>query len=91
MKLDKKFQGMNPHRLASNPKEQRALELWAEENTGGRLFAHLMDGRHDRTGEPVEPSSLQWVVVNTVVQWLGSPVGLLFLRRLADELLEEDV
>lgn len=74
------LEGLNTDRLRSNPLEKDFAEVWAEENTAERrnpLLAYILDRSG---GMPMIPSDRDWVVANTVVQWLGSTVGQAFLR-----------
>ena len=81
-----KYQGLRPYRHKDNPEEKRFAQAWSKENEDGRLLAHLLDDRHAQGGYPPEPSDRDHVVAATVIQWLGSPVGQGFLRRLGYEL-----
>jgi hypothetical protein len=81
--VKKEFQGANAHRYKENPLEEAFARQWQEANTGimGRVrtnLDYLMDPNN--RGEPNPPlSDRDWLVANTVIQWLGSPVGQNFL------------
>ena len=83
----KECQGRSPHRYKDNPLEKAFALAWQEANsnpTGPGLvrgtLAYLMDDNN--RGTPVPPlSERDWDVANTVVQWLGSPVGQGFLEH----------
>ena len=83
-KVTKEFQGANAHRYAREPLELAFAEEWQHRNTGpmGRVrtnLDYLMDP--DNRGEPNPPlSERDWLVANTVIQWLGSHVGQGFIR-----------
>lgn len=80
------IRGLSPHRLKDNPEEKRFAEAWAKwnrEGPGGRTtLAHLLDTRPERSGHPPYVSINDQTVAATVVQWLGSPVGQVFLEEL---------
>jgi hypothetical protein len=84
MTVKKEFQGTNPHRYKANPLEKAFAEKWQEINTGpmGRVrttLDYLMDSSN--RGEPNPPlTERDWLVANTLIQWLGSPVGQGFIR-----------
>jgi len=73
--------GKKRYRLASNPMEQMFADLWEEKNTPipgrphGMLSYAVADGVL-----PTEVSNRDAELVATVIQWLGSPVGMAFLR-----------
>lgn len=79
-----KTQGLHPYRFRENPEEKRIAKAWAAENdrpTGPSLLAHLLgDGVR-----PADVSPRDSEVAATVVQWLGSPVGQIWLRELGYE------
>lgn len=91
MTVKKAFQGANSHRYKENPLEKAFAEKWQDANTGpmGRVrtnLDYLMDPSN--RGEPNPPlSDRDWLVANTVIQWLGSPVGQNFIR---DVILSND-
>lgn len=76
------FQGANSHRYKQNPLEKAFAVKWEEENCGlGKprtILDYLMD--ESNRGEP-DPaiSKRDWRVANTLMQWIGSPVGEGFL------------
>jgi hypothetical protein len=88
----KKIQGLHPYRFRNNPEEKRFAKKWIEENKhsfncvstlayllwSGEQNIRLADG-------PPEASDRDHTVAATVIQWLGSPVGQVFLRDLGYE------
>lgn len=85
--VKKEFQGRSAHRYRDNPLEKRFAEAWQRENDTSRpglkyaLLEYLMDEKKSGTPIPLaDLSSRDWEVANTLVQWLGSPVGVNFLR-----------
>ncbi len=90
MKIPK---GLNEHRFKENPDEKKFAETWRRHQEQGRVLAHLLDSREVHSGSPPMPSDRDFAVAATVVQWLGSPVGKLFLEEVGfvdkKKLLEE--
>ena len=74
-----KHVGLHVYRFKGNPDEKRFAEAWEAINQGshGTLNCLLGDGQH-----PVKASDREAVVAATVVQWLGSPVGKVWLENL---------
>lgn len=81
-----RHQGLNTARLSSNPLERRFAEEWQGENERSRgpiggpdtldYILHQGDQRW-----PMPCSVRDREVANSVIQWLGSPVGESFVRR----------
>lgn len=71
--------GINTHRLASNPMEQRFADQWAETNKNNEILKYMLDRTHGNRGDYV-PTPIEEETAATVIQWLGSPVGQWFLR-----------
>jgi len=84
-KVTKQFQGLNAHRYEREPLEKAFALAWQDRNTGpmGRVrtnLDYLLD--RDNRGEPNPPlTERDWLVANTVIQWLGSHVGQGFIRE----------
>lgn len=76
--------GLHEYRIASNPHEGIAAELWAKERV---LPDILGDGTY---GGRVIPSDRDQEVAATLMQWLGSPVGRSFVRELIDAFAAHD-
>jgi len=77
-----KFQGVSPHRYGDNPLELLFSQHWQDLNSRPTTTTldYLMD--RENRGLPDPPlTDREWRVANTVVQWLGSPVGFGFLRE----------
>ena len=82
MAIDK-HHGLSRHRLRDNPEERRFADAWQAQNDTGRTLDYLLDPRKGEPhGYPPSAEDRERVVVATVVQWLGSPVGQGFLRDL---------
>jgi len=88
MKIKKQFQGMGKHRYASDPLEKRFAEAWQTINSSFSPSAvnakstldYLMDESNKGIPDP-QLSQRDWLVANTAIQWLGSPVGQFFLSE----------
>jgi hypothetical protein len=83
-RIKARFRGQSPHRYKDNPLERRFAELWQKANDGPNGGHTTLDYLMDPTnrGCPSPPlSDRDWQVANTVIQWLGSPVGQVFLRE----------
>lgn len=81
MKLKRK--GLHIHRFRSNPKELDFAIAWDRINQSEShpTLAYLVQSpEKDQRFAPDSPSDRDWEVANTVIQWLGSPVGQVFLR-----------
>lgn len=71
--------GIQHHRLASNPEEQRFATAWNEEQILKWILAPPVYGAQQTS---VTPSERDEEVAATVIQWLGTPVGNAFLSSL---------
>lgn len=87
MKLQTKYKGLNTLRLKENPLEAKFAQAWQEM---GLLSARPETGMADNidyllhVGDQhrVPPcSDRDRLVANTVIQWLGSPVGECFVEE----------
>jgi hypothetical protein len=82
--VKKRHRGMHFDRTKKEPLERAFAVAWQELNETSRhstleyMFAE--DNNRPRDGEVSERDQL---VANTVIQWLGSPVGQCFLGRVA--------
>lgn len=73
--------GVNEHRLTlKNPIEVAFALKWRDQNDLGRTLEWIMSGKKN---EPRRLSDRDYEVAATVIQWLGSSVGLSFLRDVA--------
>lgn len=85
--------GLSEHRFKENPDEKKFAEAWKKLQENGKYLAHLLDAREVHQGTPPLPADRDFVVAATVIQWLGSPVGKLFLAEVGfvkkEELLKE--
>lgn len=74
-----KHNGKSMHRLSSNPAEKALHDAWQAENDESNTLEYLL-GEYNRRGAV---SDHDVMVAATVIQWLGSPVGKNFMRRVA--------
>lgn len=78
----KKRDGLQVRRVAQNHEEARFKEIWEKFNEHDRtLLGYLLTPPERSQQYPLEPSDRDWLVANTVVQWLGTHVGQGFLRQ----------
>lgn len=79
-KPTKKWQGLHPHRYADNPLERKLALAWAEFNKAPNGGTNHLDYLMDKKNKGCPPATdAQRLTANTVIQWLGSPVGLAWL------------
>ena len=72
-----KHVGISSHRLRSdNPREVVFARLWQEQNDSGETLEYLLSTKNRRDGSA---SDRDREVAATVIQWLGSNVGMSFL------------
>ena len=85
-----KNKGLRQYRFEDNPMEREFAEEWERINVS--QADGTLDGRQtldyllaDDCNRPAgEVTDRDRVVAATVIQWLGSPVGMEFLRRLLE-------
>ena len=79
----KKIEGLQAYRLKKYQGcrlEARFAREWAKRNEKGALISYLLDPMG--SVRPPLPSERDQVVAATVIQWLGSHAGQLFLQDL---------
>jgi len=69
--------GLHTYRHKQNPRERIASELWAKNLS---TLEYLLGDGKDRA----YPTPREYAVAATLMQWLGSPVGLGFLGDLRE-------
>lgn len=84
--------GRNAHRLNGNPMEQLFAEHWDASPgvaTGQDDERHMLDHLLSRSNtlSPPYATAVEHELAATVVQWLGSPVGMIFLASVIGEAL----
>lgn len=73
-----KYRGKHTHRYKDNPLEKAFALAWQEHNDHHLVLAALLsDGKQSL--RPSDPAQPDYDIANTVIQWLGSPVGQNFL------------
>lgn len=77
------YQGRSPHRYKQNPLEKAFALKWQDENSGlGKRYT-ILDALFDPSGRGGpgyrDVTKQDWETANTLIQWLGSPVGEGFL------------
>lgn len=73
-----KYLGLHPYRFKDNPDEKTFATEWAKQQQGHTLAYLLHLG--EQNVRPPAPSVRDHIVAATVIQWLGSQVGQVFLR-----------
>jgi len=81
-----KNKGKSTYRFKQNPLEKDFAKLWEELNTdehgnlnGGRILDYILaENPNEPRGEVTDRDRM---VAATVIQWLGSPVGQMFLNQ----------
>lgn len=82
-KVIKRWQGLHAHRYTNNPLEEKFAEAWQKENDeSGRVAGTLRWLLGDGVAPAGTVTPRTELVANTVIQWLGTPVGQCFLRDL---------
>lgn len=81
-KPTKKWQGLNPYRYKDNPMERKLALAWEKFNKTPKGKPTNLDCLLDPMNQGgVRASAQECVAVNTVIQWLGSPVGFAWLAN----------
>jgi hypothetical protein len=76
MDIKVKYTGKNSHRYKQNPLELAFAREWQDRCETGANLEYLLSGGSNQRW-PV--SEQEQMTANTVVQWLGSPIGQSFL------------
>lgn len=76
MYIKDEYRGRSFNRLNENPLEKAFAEEWQKECEKG-LHEYILSSSPNNKREPVRPSVQ--LGANTIIQWLGSPVGQGFL------------
>lgn len=77
------YQGRSSHRYKENPLEKAFALKWQDDNSGlGKRYT-ILDALFDPSGRGGpgyrDVTKQDWETANTLIQWLGSPVGESFL------------
>lgn len=76
MDIKIRYQGKNIHRFNQNPLEKVFAKRWQELCENGGNLEYLLSGP---TNQRLPITDKEQIAANTVIQWLGSPVGQYFL------------
>ena len=81
--IKKQHRGMHFDRTKKEPLERAFAVAWQElqESSGRHSTLEYMLAENNNCPIPGEVSERDLLVANTIVQWLGSPVGQCFLGR----------
>ncbi len=75
--------GISPHRWEDNPLEKTFAKMWKAEQEdplrGGSILEWILSPENRRDGSMTDRDAM---TAATVIQWLGSPVGQDFFRRM---------
>lgn len=78
--VKKKWQGKSANRYDREPMERRFAQAW-QHYSEPPYTSTINDLLDTSTGCPKEATDEERIAANTVIQWLGSPVGLAFLEE----------
>lgn len=82
-----KYAGMSTNRFKQNPREKMFAKAWANMlRSGGPSLDTLDYVLSDDNNSPVPCSERDRRVANTVIQWLGSPIGWRWLTEVMSEI-----
>lgn len=70
-----KYKSLNKHRLVREPLEKIFLDEWLE-NFDNKNFEHVING---------EATERDKIIAQTIIQWLGSPVGQGFIESVMEK------
>lgn len=75
---------INEHRLKREPLERRFLEVWDKKKKQQKILSYILDRDHTNRGDYL-PTEEEVEIADTLIQWLGTPVGQGFLGEVMDE------
>lgn len=85
--LKVEYHGINHHRLRQNKLETKFALAWQEinlnKNGGTRTIDYILNEKDQRFVDKCSKRDL--LVANTIIQWLGSPVGESFVRSVLEK------
>ena len=70
--------GRNTHRWKDNEMEERFARIWEAYDEEHHILEYMLSSRTNER-EPVDENTQEDIA--TIIQWLGSPVGLSFLEK----------
>ncbi len=71
------MKGRFTHRFKDNPMEKRFADAWEDHNANGHTTEYLLSSI---INERAYVEEVDQEKIATIIQWLGSPVGLAFLE-----------
>lgn len=74
-------EGKCEHRLASNPREAIFARKWKEQQSASKTLQWLLCASPDQNTQDRELTQAEATCAATLMQWLGSPVGFMFLEE----------
>jgi len=72
-----RHRGIRLYRFRDNPLEQKFSDVWKAENDRGQLLEYLLGDGNKRASVTERDET----VAATVIQWLGTPVGQSFVKK----------
>jgi hypothetical protein len=78
-----KHEGLHRRRFAGNPVEKLFAAEWEKQNKLHHTLAYLLHGQERLRHGDLDPREAE--IAATVIQWLGSPVGMCFLRDVVQQ------
>ena len=70
--------GFTERRWEDNPMEEKFAKAWVDHNKRGKTLQYLTSEGNDRSTSDMTDRDIE--IAGKVIQWLGSPVGMCFLR-----------
>jgi hypothetical protein len=84
---DKSHTTVNEHRLSTNPREKLFLDKWREMNliewSRHSILDYILSIYNE--GDLVESNPRDDQVAESLMQWLGTPVGWNFIQEVVEE------
>ncbi len=74
--VKEKHIGLSKHRIVDNKLERRFAMKWQDLNDESRILNYLLSDSNE--ADPT--SARERAVAATVIQWLGSPIGQVFIH-----------
>lgn len=85
--MSERHRGRHEYRFADHPAERIFAGAWQREHERGLLDYLLAEDNNRPCGEVTDRDA---EVAATVAQWLGSPVGLAWVRSVLARIAEEE-
>lgn len=75
--VEAKYRGKSPYRYEDNPMEKAFALEWQDQCANNSTLEYLLSNKDNRLSAMV--NTQEQMATNTVMQWLGSPIGQSFL------------